>query len=82
LDGFVPTENLRFRKESLSFKVSDQLDAEEVKRMHSYTYPDMTKTLGDFQLTIEVGVASGLALYRCCDVSVWSARAANSQILS
>lgn len=54
LDGFVPTENLRFRQESLTFKVSDQLDAEEVKRMHSYDYPNMVKTLGDFQLTIEV----------------------------
>jgi ATP-binding cassette subfamily E protein 1 len=58
LDGFVPTENMRFRHESLSFKVSDQLDAEEVKRLHTYTYPSMTKTLEGFQLSIDVRGAS------------------------
>jgi len=28
LQGFVPTENLRFREEALSFKVSDGVDSE------------------------------------------------------
>jgi ATP-binding cassette subfamily E protein 1 len=47
LDGFVPTENLRFRDTSLSFKVSDQADSEEeIKKHCNYAYPDMTKTLG------------------------------------
>ncbi|MCL4142918.1 UNVERIFIED_CONTAM: hypothetical protein GTU68_059449 [Idotea baltica] len=55
LDGFVPTENLRFREESLTFKVSDQLSEEEIKRMCRYKYPLMTKKLGDFHLTIEAG---------------------------
>jgi len=55
LDGFVPTENLRFREESLTFKVSDQLSDEEIKRMCRYKYPKMTKKLGSFHLTIDEG---------------------------
>lgn len=31
LDGFVPTENLRFRQQSLSFKVSEQASEEEIE---------------------------------------------------
>jgi len=55
LDGFVPTENLRFREESLSFKVSDQLSEEEIKRLSKLSYPSMTKTMGDFHLTVNPG---------------------------
>lgn len=57
LGGFVPTENLRFRDESLSFKVSDTgLEGdEEAKRFLNYKYPAMTKTQGSFQLHIEAG---------------------------
>lgn len=55
LDGFVPTENLRFREESLTFKVSDQLSEEEIKRMCRLKYPKMTKKMGDFHLTIDAG---------------------------
>jgi translation initiation factor RLI1 len=43
LDGFVPTENLRFRDESLVFKVSESATEEEVKRMNHYEYPHMIK---------------------------------------
>merc|ERR1712025_375884 len=39
LDGFVPTENLRFREDSLVFKVSENATEEDVKRMNSYKYP-------------------------------------------
>lgn len=43
--GFVPTENLRFREESLTFKVTEtNLAEEEVKKFHCYDYPAMTKT--------------------------------------
>ncbi len=49
LDGFVPTENLRFREESLVFKVSENATEEEIKRMTRYDYPKMTKTMGSFQ---------------------------------
>jgi ATP-binding cassette, sub-family E, member 1 len=39
----VPTENLRFRDESLVFKVSESATEEEVKRMNHYEYPHMIK---------------------------------------
>ncbi|KAG4073296.1 hypothetical protein HA402_008642 [Bradysia odoriphaga] len=55
LDGFVPTENMRFRTESLTFKVSESATEEEVKRMNHYIYPDMMKQLGNFKLTVNKG---------------------------
>lgn len=55
MDGFVPTENLRFREESLIFKVAESATEEEVKRMTHYEYPSMTKTLADFKLTVRRG---------------------------
>jgi len=55
LDGFVPTENLRFREESLVFKVSENAAEEDVKRMASYTYPKMSKTLGSFKINVDQG---------------------------
>lgn len=57
LDGFVPTENMRFRTESLTFKVSESA-AEEIKRHNHYTYPSMVKRLGEFQLAVEEGTFS------------------------
>lgn len=57
LDGFVPTENMRFRTESLTFKVSESA-AEEIKRHNHYTYPSMMKRLGDFKLAVEEGTFS------------------------
>merc|ERR1712147_465376 len=55
LDGFVPTENLRFREESLVFKVSENASEEDVKRMNSYKYPTMSKTLGTFKINVTEG---------------------------
>jgi len=57
LAGFVPTENLRFRDFSLSFKVSESSDTEEElsKKLSLYQYPELTKTLGSFQLTVKPG---------------------------
>lgn len=54
LDGFIPTENLRFRDVSLTFKVQE---AEEVKRdmMFSTVYPDLTKMMGTFKLDVTGG---------------------------
>ena len=46
LDGFVPTENLRFREVSLTFKVAETAMEEEIKRMCRYEYPEMVKNLG------------------------------------
>jgi len=55
LDGFIPTENLRFREESLVFKVSENASEEDVKRMNSYKYPTMSKTLGTFKISVNAG---------------------------
>nr|CAD7262067.1 unnamed protein product [Timema shepardi] len=55
LDGFVPTENLRFRDESLVFKVAESATEEEVKRMNHYIYPKMSKTMGSFHLMVNQG---------------------------
>merc|ERR1719282_1585392 len=56
LDGFVPTENLRFRETSLVFKVSENAMEDEIKRFSRYSYPDMRKQLGKkFQLTVDKG---------------------------
>lgn len=54
LDGFVPTENLRFREESLNFRLTQDTD-EEVRRSSFYTYPQVKKTLGGFSLRVEQG---------------------------
>ena len=55
LAGFVPTENLRFREESLNFKLSEQDSKDSDKRFFSQSYPTMDKTQGDFKLHIEKG---------------------------
>jgi len=55
LDGFIPTENLRFREESLTFKMSETADELIVDKTRHYSYPSMTKTLGSFKLTVESG---------------------------
>ena len=55
LDGFIPTENLRFREESLSFKMVETAEDILVDKTRHYSYPSMTKTLGNFKLTVEAG---------------------------
>lgn len=55
LDGFIPTENLRFREESLSFKMVETAEEILIDKTRHYSYPSMTKTLGDFKLTVESG---------------------------
>ncbi|KAG7806894.1 hypothetical protein KL921_004688 [Ogataea angusta] len=55
LDGHIPTENMRFRTESLQFRLADASDKMIVDQSHSMAYPDMTKTQGDFKLTVEAG---------------------------
>lgn len=55
LDGHIPTENLRFREESLQFKIAETADDLAADKMRVYEYPTMTKTLGNFKLEIEGG---------------------------
>ncbi|XP_074282919.1 ABC transporter E family member 2-like isoform X2 [Silene latifolia] len=57
LSGFVPTENLRFRDVSLTFKVAEtpQENAAEGQSYARYKYPSMTKTQGGFRLSVSAG---------------------------
>ncbi|KAF1816793.1 hemin import ATP-binding protein hmuV [Eremomyces bilateralis CBS 781.70] len=55
LDGFIPSENLRFRDESLQFRVGEGGEEFLIDKAHAYSYPKMKKTLGSFQLFVETG---------------------------
>ncbi|KAJ2783777.1 Fe-S cluster-binding ribosome biosynthesis protein [Coemansia javaensis] len=55
LGGMIPTENMRFREVELTFRMLGQAEEEVIERYHDYDYPAMTKTLGDFKLTVEPG---------------------------
>jgi len=58
LAGFVPTENLRFRDVSLTFKVAETAESNEefLAAKHSrYNYPLLSKTLGTFKLEVKPG---------------------------
>lgn len=55
LDGFIPTENMRFRDFALTFKTGDAQEVAVVKRMNYTPYPKMRKQLGTFTLHIEEG---------------------------
>ncbi|CAK7564434.1 MAG: Fe-S cluster-binding ribosome biosynthesis protein [Sporothrix epigloea] len=55
LDGHIPTENLRFRNESLTFKLSEGADEFIADRSRAFRYPKMEKTQGSFKLEIESG---------------------------
>ncbi|KAL8681164.1 MAG: hypothetical protein Q9186_002696 [Xanthomendoza sp. 1 TL-2023] len=55
LDGNIPTENLRFREESLTFRIAEAGDEFVSDKDHAYEYPAMQKTLGGFHLKVEPG---------------------------
>jgi ATP-binding cassette subfamily E protein 1 len=55
LDGNIPTENLRFRTESLQFRLTDANDIVPIDKGRSFQYPTMKKTMGDFKLNIRTG---------------------------
>ncbi|KAF4960711.1 hypothetical protein FSARC_10390 [Fusarium sarcochroum] len=55
LDGHIPTENLRFRDESLTFRTVDATDEFAIDKSRAFTYPKMEKTLGSFKLNIDAG---------------------------
>ncbi|KAF5779936.1 putative capsular-polysaccharide-transporting ATPase [Helianthus annuus] len=57
LEGYVPTENLRFRNEFLTFKVAEtpQESAEEIETYAHYKYPTMSKTQDGFKLKVVEG---------------------------
>jgi len=57
LKGYLPAENMRFRDQELSFKISAYSDesSSSSKTRGVITYPNMTKTLGNFKINIESG---------------------------
>ncbi|CUM63073.1 uncharacterized protein PRCAT00000638001 [Priceomyces carsonii] len=55
LDGHIPTENMRFRTESLQFRLADAADDFILDKTNSLSYPSMEKTQGDFHLRVEEG---------------------------
>lgn len=55
LDGFIPTENMRFREESLQFRLADAADGLILDHSSALSYPDLEKTQGDFHLRVEKG---------------------------
>jgi ATP-binding cassette, sub-family E, member 1 len=55
LDGHIPTENLRFREESLTFRVAEGAEDYMANKMRQFSYPRMEKTLGNFRLNIDAG---------------------------
>ncbi|EJP70307.1 hypothetical protein MY5147_004186 [Beauveria neobassiana] len=55
LDGHIPTENLRFRDESLTFRIAEGADEYALDRSRAFKYPKMEKTLGNFRLRIDSG---------------------------
>ncbi|KAJ5799417.1 uncharacterized protein N7518_001485 [Penicillium psychrosexuale] len=55
LDGHIPTENLRFREESLTFRLAEAGEEFIADKDRAFSYPSMEKTLGDFHLKIDAG---------------------------
>mmetsp|Transcript_15260 Transcript_15260/g.30157 ORF Transcript_15260/g.30157 Transcript_15260/m.30157 type:complete len:654 (+) Transcript_15260:219-2180(+) len=62
LAGFVPTENLRFRTEQLTFKIAENPEEIEIRTdLLAHKYPEMVKTLVEkktnstFRLSIQAG---------------------------
>lgn len=55
LDGHIPTENLRFREESLTFRIAEGNEDFAMERSRAFKYPKMEKTLGNFRLRVDAG---------------------------
>ena len=63
LAGFIPTENMRFRDDELTFKVVESdaekekaaQDEKQMQKPTNYRYPHMTKTMDSFKLTVNPG---------------------------
>jgi ATP-binding cassette subfamily E protein 1 len=58
LAGFIPTENLRFREDALSFKMADNVEVKEHTKSTTTSWPALHKTLGLFSLKVEAGTFS------------------------
>ncbi len=65
LDGYIPAENMLFREESLTFKIAETAEDEVLDRKPKYVCPPMTKTLGNFSLSVEGGEFSRFRDHSC-----------------
>ncbi|XP_044434006.1 ABC transporter E family member 2-like [Triticum aestivum] len=60
LNGFIPTENLRFREEKLTFRVTESTEEKTEGQIHQcYNYPAMIKTRRGFKLSVTEGSFNG-----------------------
>ncbi|CAR26514.1 hypothetical protein ZYGR_0H03270 [Zygosaccharomyces rouxii] len=55
LDGHIPAENMRFRSEQLQFRLADTGDEIKDEATRELSYPSMSKTQGDFKLSVDSG---------------------------
>ncbi|KKA29125.1 hypothetical protein TD95_002334 [Thielaviopsis punctulata] len=55
LDGHIPTENLRFRQDALTFRLAEGAEELIADKSRAFKYPAMEKTLGNFKLKIDAG---------------------------
>jgi len=54
LAGFVPTENMRFRDEELTFKISDTFDEVKLDKMGNHKYPQVPVKLFSYIKSKEI----------------------------
>ncbi|KAH9410689.1 putative ABC transporter [Ordospora pajunii] len=54
LDGYIPTENMRFRPSELKFDISER-PTDSLDRKNQYFYEAMKKTYGEFSLHVSAG---------------------------
>lgn len=54
LDGYLPTENVKFRASELKFNISETLDTIK-STQKQYIYPQLQKTYKNFKLTVAPG---------------------------
>jgi ATP-binding cassette subfamily E protein 1 len=55
MEGYIPSENLRFRDTNLSFKTVERVEEDDIKKLNQYKYPKMEKKMGNFHLQIAEG---------------------------
>lgn len=55
LDGYISSENMRFRDVALSFKANREDILIEKTENKSYQYPNLVKDYGDFKMEIQAG---------------------------
>lgn len=56
LAGYIPSENMRFRKDKLDFRIVEHVEDKKIDNSkYDIEYPEMEKSFGDFSLTVSKG---------------------------